>query len=211
MNFIEKVYIINLDRRMDRMVHMDNLMKSMYIRNWERFKAIRPKTVDITYNLYSDYSKFHKLNRKYVKGSVGCKLSHIGVLKLARKKGYKNILILEDDVNFIGNRKFIDMGLREVHNLDWDILYLGLNKARYKPVADLVFIGKVESGMCTHSYIVNGKSYDKIINILEKSHKQIDAEYQDCMKDGRLKCYIIPRQFIQTNSMSDINGIRFNF
>lgn len=90
-------------------------------------------------------------------------------------------------------------------NLDWDILYLGLNKAKYQPVSELVFINRVISRLCTHAYIVNCKSLHKIIKILENSEKQIDLEYQDCMTNQKLKCYFIPNQFKQNNSFSNIN------
>lgn len=205
MDFIERVFIINLDRRVDRMQSMKNLIDRLEIINWERFPAIKPKYNSIEKRLYSGYNKFQKLNKKYVKGSVGCKLSHLEILKLAKQRKYNNILILEDDVEFVGNLKHIEIGLREIEHFNWDILYLGLNKAKYIPISDLVFISKVKKGLCTHAYIVNHRSYNKIINILEESNKQIDITYQDNF-NYQLNCFIIPNQFIQTKSFSDINS-----
>ena len=205
LDFIGKVFIINLDRRVDRMKSMKNLMTELNITNWERFSAIKPRYSQINKESYSGYHKLMKLNKKYVKGSVGCKLSHLEVLKIAKARNYKNILILEDDVNFTGNLRHIEIGLREIENLNWDILYLGLNQAKYTPVSDLVFISKVISGLCTHAYIVKRKSYNKIINLLEESDKQIDITYKEAFY-FQLNPYIIPNQFSQNNSFSDINN-----
>ena len=41
--------------------------------------------------------------------------------------------------------------------------------------------------------------------MLEESDKQIDLEYQDAINSGKLQCYIIPNQFSQNKSYSDIN------
>lgn len=209
MSFVEKVYIINMDYRIDRMMEMDKLMKELHITNWLRFGAIRPdKFRNIDPELYSGYNRLQKLNKKYVKGSVGCKLSHIGVIEEAKKKGYKRIMILEDDLELVNEsnkmKKIIDMAFKEIKDIDWDILYLGLNKEKVKEVNDLVFIDRVEKGLCTHAYIVNGKSYYKILKILKKSNKQIDVTYQENFDN--LKCYIVrPKQFRQNKSYSDIN------
>ena len=205
MDFIvDKVFIINLDKRVYRMENMKTLMDDLYIKNWERFPAIRPKFKEIGLPLYSGYTRFQKLNKKYVKGSVGCKLSHLEVLKIAKDKKYKRILILEDDVVFEGNMKHIRIAFKEmIDNFRWDMFYLGLNKPVSKEISDLVFLNRVQKGLCTHAYIVNGNSYNKIINILEKSNKQIDITYQEHF--NKLNCFTMPNQFRQNKSFSDIN------
>lgn len=204
MDFIEKTFILNLNHRVDRMADMEKLMKELNITNWERFPAIKPKFKSIDPNLYSGYNKFMKLNKKYVKGSVGCKLSHIEILKLARTNLYENILILEDDVEFRGSFNKIRIGIEELGDKRWDIIYLGLNKAKYTDINNCVFTSKVIKGLCTHAYIVNFRSYTKLIKLLESSDKQIDVTYQNNFKNN-LQCYIIPNQFVQNKSFSDIN------
>ena len=80
---------------------------------------------------------------------------------------------------------------------------------KYKPVSDLVFISRVFSGLCTHAYIVNGKSYNKLIKMLEASDKQIDKVYEERFNFD-LNSFIIPNQFSQNKSYSDIsNTFRF--
>lgn len=181
-------------------------MEELRIKNWERFSAIRPKFSEINPEEYSEYNTIQKLNKKYIKGSIGCKLSHLEIIKTAKKRNYKNILILEDDIELNSNFSFVKLAYKELQsNLRWDILYLGLNKEKIKEINDLMFPHKVEKGLCTHAYIVNYLSYTKIINILENSKKQIDLTYQDNFNKN-IKCYLIkPKIFKQNKSYSDIN------
>jgi len=82
MDFIDRVFIINLDNRIDRMFQMAKLIDKLEITNWERFSAIKP---DIEEYRYGQYNRL----LKYVKGSIGCKLSHLEVLKIVKEKFYK--------------------------------------------------------------------------------------------------------------------------
>lgn len=211
MSFVNKTYIINLPYRIDRMMSMIDLMKELKINNWVRFDAIRPRFKDIDKDMYSGFGRIQKLSKKYVKGAIGCKQSHIAILEEARSKGYRRIMILEDDLEIIGKgnnmRNIIDTALKELENKNWDILYLGLNKEKTNDKDELMFVDRVEKGLCTHAYIVNGKAYYKILKILKESNKQIDIVYQECFEDS-LKCYILrPKQFRQNKSYSDINKI----
>ena len=205
MEFIDKVFIINLDIRKDRMNRMINLMNQIGIDNWERFPAIKPNFSSIEERHYRDYNKYQRLNKKYVKGSIGCKLSHLAVLKLAKQRNYKNVLILEDDVIFTGNRDLLRLGLREMEYMDPKIVYLGLNKPKYDNISDLVSLKYVRDGLCTHAYIAIQKHYDYLINLLENASKQIDLTYRDDFKENG-GYYIIPNQFIQDNSFSNITN-----
>ena len=70
---IDGVFFINLDRRVDRLAEISEELSLMGIEG-ERFSAV-------------DRSP----------GILGCGLSHLSVLKLARERGYRNVLIFEDD------------------------------------------------------------------------------------------------------------------
>ena len=74
---IDKIIYINLKKREDKQQFIVNELNT-YGLTYERFEAI-------------DYIQ---------QGNVGCSLSHLAVLKLAKERGYKNILILEDDFKF---------------------------------------------------------------------------------------------------------------
>ena len=75
---IDYVFYINLDRRTDRRDHIESTFKEYGIDKYERFSAIPDEF-----------------------GIVGCTKSHQAVLKLAKQRGYKNVLIFEDDFEFL--------------------------------------------------------------------------------------------------------------
>lgn len=100
--YFDKVVVINLDRRSDRMEQVDAQLKELGI-EYERFSAIDGKELKIS---------------PIIAGTQ----SHVAVLK--KYLGQK-VLILEDDAHFVDgfNEKFAEV----IQTLpqDWDILYLG--------------------------------------------------------------------------------------
>ena len=73
--FVEHVVYINLDHRTDRLEQVTAELAPYFPpEKVTRFSAIQ-------------------LDR----GALGCTLSHIAVLELAKAKGWKNVLVLEDD------------------------------------------------------------------------------------------------------------------
>ncbi len=60
-----------------------------------------------------------------VKGTIGCTLSHLSVLKDAYDSGYETIWILEDDFVLVDNPHKLSGLLKELDTLvkDWDALY----------------------------------------------------------------------------------------
>ena len=94
MDKISKINIINLKERTDRWKDCLIQLKKYNIENYERFEAIRPDLKKIDPIQYSKNNL--KMDEKYIIGALGCKLSHIEIIKNAKKNSYKQILILED-------------------------------------------------------------------------------------------------------------------
>ena len=112
------VYLINLDRRKDRLNYIEQNLKIPY----ERFAAI-----DGNY-LYS-YTDFSDLlttidNTYVVLGEIGCKLSHYALWSKIKH----DTLIVEDDIMFTKNSissfKNAYDNLKNI-NIEWDIIYVG--------------------------------------------------------------------------------------
>ena len=76
MNLFENTLFINLDHRQDRLEHATEEFKKMNI-NAERVDAIKK---DI--------------------GAIGCTMSHIKCLEIAKKRDYDYVFICEDDIHF---------------------------------------------------------------------------------------------------------------
>jgi GR25 family glycosyltransferase involved in LPS biosynthesis len=100
--FFDKVVVINLDRRIDRMEQLVPQLNKLGI-EYERFSAVDGKELDIS---------------PIIAGTM----SHVEVLKNNRDT---KILVLEDDALFVDdfNEKFEEV--MQTLPVDWDIFYLG--------------------------------------------------------------------------------------
>jgi len=206
MDKIDKIYIINLKDRIDRWNDSLVQLNKYNIGNYERFDAIRPdlKKIDPIH-----YKKNNlKINEKYIIGALGCKLSHIEIIKNAKKKNYKQILILEDDFLFCEN--FIEKYNKIYSNIqkgeiNIDMMYLGFSIVRKNPFIDTLIdnFKKVTNVHTTHAYIINNNFYDTIIKELENCYCEIDVCYANCQKKYNIYG-IYPSLISQRISFSDI-------
>jgi GR25 family glycosyltransferase involved in LPS biosynthesis len=140
---INNIYYINLDRRVDRKIHIENQLKLL---DWNasRFPAIQ-----------------------HSNGALGCSLSHLALLKYARNKQLSHILIMEDDVTFTDPVIFLNNlnKFLETHQ-NFDVLLLaGNNMGDYKRIDD--FCVKVSHCQTTTAYLVKNHYYDTLINNYE--------------------------------------------
>lgn len=206
MNKVDHIFVLNLDARTDRLKQVTDHLDSLGINNWERFPGIKVNISRYPNNLYN---KMHRRNQPYINGSLGCRLSMTAMLKLARKRGYKNIMILEDDVIFTSTElSHIDKAISYLNTLNrWDILYLGANNVTVPlNIPNHPYVAKVKRSYATHAYIVNHKAFDKIINETEKFSGEIDVYYaENLQKEGH--SYIIkPYLCTQRVGKSDVIG-----
>lgn len=143
---IDKIFYINLDFRQDRKAELESEIEKMGLtEKLERFSA---------FNMPG-------------KQSVGCGMSHIAVLKMARERGYKNVLILEDDFMFVVDKTTLENSLTNLFdNVDFDVCmcsYL-LNNSE---ASEWPFLKKVLAAQTTAGYIIHHTFYDKLIDLYE--------------------------------------------
>lgn len=111
---IEQIYIVNLDRRLDRFVRViremningltckriqgvDAKYSSVAQKLFDDFKS-RPFTTKRKSSLHVPDSRFKRFKRIVTIGAFGYLLSQKKVFEDAKKNGYKKILVLDDDV-----------------------------------------------------------------------------------------------------------------
>lgn len=141
--FIDKIIYINLDKRTDRREHMEKQLEQFRLTT-ERFSAIEHK-----------------------EGCVGCILSHLNVLKIAKERKYKNILILEDDFLFLVSPEKFCENLKELEKYKlFDVCMISYNCNNYENIDDDIFM-KINFAQTTSGYIVNYHYYDKLISLYE--------------------------------------------
>lgn len=148
MDQIDKIVYINLESREDRRENIESQLKELEILNYERFNAIATPGF----------------------GILGCGLSHLSVIKIAKERKYKNILILEDDVLFVLSRKEIDLLLNSFFDskIDYDVLFLSYIIYKSEDTK-YHFIKRGLHTTTATAYIVNSSYYDKLIGLYEFS------------------------------------------
>ena len=199
-DFISKIntMYINLLSRTDRKDHVESELKKLGITNPNRFNAI-----------------------KLENGALGCSISHLKCIELAKKNNYEYVFICEDDITFLNPMLFLEQ-LDEFLSTKrvWDvILVAGNNMIPYSQVDSTCI--KVYNCQTTTGYIVKREYYDKIIdNYKEGIQKQLK---EPTVPDYKIDKYwfklqrednwflIIPLSIIQREDYSDIEKKNTNF
>jgi GR25 family glycosyltransferase involved in LPS biosynthesis len=133
--FIDKIVYINLDHRQDR---RDVMAKFFEEGGMPSEKIIRFSAI------------------KHTKGAIGCLASHTEVLRMAKKEGWKNVLILEDDLQWINLESAYQQLLELITKPKWDVILLcGWYKIYDFP--------RVYDSLNTGAYLVNGDYYDTLL------------------------------------------------
>lgn len=154
---IDHIFYINLDRRTDRREEMDNELARFEL-NAERFSTIEyPPPM----------------------GILGCGKSHLQVIKMAKERGYKNVLILEDDFVFVVDRPVFDKTIGRLfeESVDFDVCFLSYNLLREQP-SDVPFLKRALESSTASAYIVNAKYYDTMIGLYEWAMPLLESTRQ---------------------------------
>lgn len=116
--YFDKVYVLNLNRRKDRLKTSTKKLEYCEI-EFERFAAVDGSVLQNVWETFN--SKNHTLgNPNY----LACAISHLSIYRDALDNGYSKILIVEDDVNIRKNAN--DEFSNIINSLpDWELLYLG--------------------------------------------------------------------------------------
>ena len=186
----DKVFIINLDRRGDRMLEIKTEMEKIGVKDYERISAV-------------DGQKLTG-NFKVAIGHVGCSLSHLNVVKLAKERGYKNYVVFEDDAVFCDNfQETFSEYLKQVP-AGWDCLFFGGSHVKgFHKVNDKVI--KMNGSYTTHAMIINHTLYDKLIHIWNTFHGTAEVDVALAKLHREHACYSFTKSLAwQRAGYSDI-------
>lgn len=214
---IDGAFVVNLDQRTDR---------------WEQFQAA---TRDII-----PAGKLHRLSaclgrelpgfgqRPWFRGGkrdqtwagrAGCLLSHRRALLQARERGWRTVLLLEDDAEFSPAFNSVAAGLTAaLQEYDWQVCYLGFTEpwGPGRKLAELsggFALHQVHGGTTTHAYIVREAARDWILAHLPDetkvwswlaTHRAIDRWYQRQLGLEFPVVCVSPSMVNQSASVSDI-------
>ena len=193
------VLYINLEKRMDRREHIVNEFKKIGVEDAIRFKAIELEN-----------------------GALGCSMSHLKCLEIAKKENYEMVFICEDDLQFLNPTMFLKhlKLFLDCSFLKWDmVLVAGNNMIPYIPVTEYCI--KVTNCQTTTGYIVKKNYYDILIQNYKEGINKLLKEPTN--NDYKIDKYwfklqrednwylIIPLSIIQKEDYSDIEKKVTNF
>ena len=226
MNAFEKLvrgaFVINLASRTDRWEAVQKELARVGYSNYERYNAFgmdNPPSAELAATIPG-----FKMS-----GWWGNKLSHLGAIAEAKRRGWSAVMIFEDDVIF--HPRFDELSSGVVEDMGgmgkWDWLQLGGNHRffgdfyqPFSPIDGLRYMYTRDSGLVqmsdrvsriikmltAHAYIVRASVYDFILKYAVSSPLSIDGFY--CYEvHNRFACYAAaPCMAKQAPGLNDIGG-----
>ena len=146
---IKHAFYINLASRPDRKQHVESQLNTIGIKA-ERFNAI-----------------------KLANGALGCSMSHLKCLEIAKANSWPHLLIVEDDIKFLNPELFkTQLNLFLSNHKSWDVVLVGGNNVPpYTKIDDTCV--KVSTCQTTTGYLVNGHYFDTLIENFRSGIKKL--------------------------------------
>ena len=210
MNNIDKIFIINLDKDIERLNNSYKQLNYYKIDNYERYPAIYAAESN-KYELNTYTTTIGKIIAS--KTMIGCGISHINIWKKIVREKINTSLIVEDD--FILVDDFLNKFNRIINKAptEYDILFLSSGQIHNKDLKfrDIneyfykqIFISQ------TIGYIITLKGAEKILKYIDKVSYHID--FQICMTSLftdldviSVKERLIYQTFETSNNLNDRN------
>jgi GR25 family glycosyltransferase involved in LPS biosynthesis len=197
-NYFDNVYVINLDRRPDRLINIKQQFDKINCK-FELIHAVDGKTIKCNKTVGNGWN--------YV-GVTGCAYSHKKIYLDAIKHNYKNILIVEDDNIFSDDFiDYIKTYMKQVPD-DWSLLYFGGNH-QFKNKALNINVEKIQHTLTTNCYAIKTSVLPELLQFLPtetyKLEYPIDVLLTNLQK--KYNCYTSkPKLCWQLEDFSDIES-----
>lgn len=185
-DLFDAIYVINLDSRPDRMIDFKNGLRSL---KFDQDRIIR-------------FSGIVPLNGA---GALGCTLSHLEIVKEAKRLGHKRILVFEDDaIPFEEEIAGLSGVVKDIQSEDWDVYYLGYNSHEPLEIHSAHSL-KAKDLFSTHAIAYKSTFFDRFIDDFENNRIEIFDVWLRYNIQTTMKCLAsYPMLFIQSYSYSDI-------
>ena len=179
---IDEAYVINLERRSDRLAKFQTMHKNIKDRVY-RWNATDGRNLQLGPGLVHC---FRNNDFKWKKSVMGCALSHLGLWeKLANDPLAKSYLIMEDDV--VMDSKWLPIWMKSAKSIpaDADVIYLGgvlpPNKPAFPSIVEKVneSFGRVAKNtlfsqtprryfhFCNYAYVLTQQGARKLITLIK--------------------------------------------
>jgi GR25 family glycosyltransferase involved in LPS biosynthesis len=186
-DIFDRIVVINLDRRPDRLAEFDEQAKS----------------VGLTYERHSAFDAEGIVDNRGrpMRGITACTKSHYEVLDQALNDGVKRLFVFEDDANFVEdyNEKFEKTWAEVPEN--WDIFYGGLWLHAFSKHSERLV--RPSYSYSAHAYGIDRKAMETVHRHLQ-GKQIIDLELS--VVNSRLQAFCAkPALVYQRPSYSDLD------
>ena len=171
----DNVWLINLDRRPDRLKISKDRLKSIKINNPHIWSATDSK-FEYMKKIYDDIKGF-----KISIGECACYLSHKKLWAHIYELGISHAIIFEDDIIMTPNitKKTI---LNQINNSEgFSILFLGYC---YQKINVSYSEPKIGRAVCAHAYVISRHAIEKLLSKKNNFSIPIDVEMENICKDN---------------------------
>ena len=221
--YVDRIFYINMDRDVERNQNIIKEFNKNNIWNYERIPGVVVKDIPENHRIKGPWDK--DLDKEaYIRGSIGCLMSHKKIIETALDRGYEKICIFEDDILLIDNfEERFSSYINKIEDMDtpYQIAYLGLCDEDDRDVMpDGSEIKQVIShAYCAHGYIINNLQwvFNYILQNINSQFQEIDLIYNSLIfaNDPNFipvftKCYVsIPNLVEQLDEFgSNIQNIK---
>ncbi len=206
--YFDHCYLINLEERYDRLARA-TANCSMIGLEFEKFSAVSYTTIESIKD--APTIKNEKIKRDHwTKGAVALIRSTVKIIEDAKNKGYKSILILEDDVEFKQEIGDIVSSNWKLIPDDWEMIqFAGLHVKPFDVISEHLI--KTNGSECLHAYAISERIYDIFLDLIKNEDKPLDHySAHDIQPRGKSFCFT-PNQVHQYSSFSNIVGKVVNY
>jgi len=167
---VDKVFVVSLERRKERRLRTCAQLTRMGIAH-EVFDAFDGAELRLETEVRSRFLDDHPLPV----GRLGNYLSQVAIFRESVRRGYGNVLIVEDDASFCS--RFVERATRAIADLpaDWDMLYFGVwdwNEDAGQPVTEAIY--RPGRPLLRHAVLHSAKALPILIEKTRKLTETID-------------------------------------
>ncbi len=217
---IDGILVINLDTSVERMEQFKvSNADTLPLEKVQRLSAVLGRALP-SYGQKPWFTERTGERSAYWGGAGGCALSHAKAIATAKEKGWRNVLIMEDDVVTGKHPDALAMLEYALEHLNGDyMLYLGYS--RPTPYGKCVqesgehALWQVEGVLSTFAYLIPESMYDRLLAAMPTeetiwewmaTHRAIDTFYKDtAARMSGVKIYAIqPDLVAHLDGMSDV-------
>ncbi len=221
---VDGVVVINMDSNPERMnTFQAKVVTHLPSVRFERLSAVAGRELD-SYGKAPWFTEKTGERARFWGGTAGCALSHRNAVRLAQERGWRNILIFEDDAVLKAPELAGIVVAEALAHMDGRYLfYLGYNKPapygqRVASLSHCFELWKTDGVLATHAYLIPESMYAPLLKCFPENDadiwgwlsrfKAVDVFYRDFMSmlTGASVYVLSPMLCVQDVGVSDIGG-----